>query len=192
MILNADGQPLSCVPLSVISWQDAMRLVFQGKVKVIKSYDNWKIRSQFLEIDVPSIVIMSQQAKWNKELKYSRTNVYLRDSFTCQLQITNKCKELHGKVKVSELTLDHIVPRSLGGKTNWLNITTSCKNCNGEKGADETIVPKKKPHRPTYYEVLSKRKNLPIHIRDEEWKHYLGWSDELVKIIPQPTGYANK
>lgn len=169
-----------------------MRLVFQGKVKVIKSYDNWKIRSQFLEIDVPSIVIMSQQAKWNKELKYSRTNVYLRDSFTCQLQITNKCKELHGKVKVSELTLDHIVPRSLGGKTNWLNITTSCKNCNGEKGADETIVPKKKPHRPTYYEVLSKRKNLPIHIRDEEWKHYLGWSDELVKIIPQPTGYANK
>jgi len=192
LILNADGQPLSCVPLSVISWQDAMRLVFQGKVKVIKSYDNWKIRSQFLEIDVPSIVIMSQQAKWNKELKYSRTNVYLRDSFTCQLQITNKCKELHGKVKVSELTLDHIVPRSLGGKTNWLNITTSCKNCNGEKGADETIVPKKKPHRPTYYEVLSKRKNLPIHIRDEEWKHYLGWSDELVKIIPQPTGYANK
>ena len=192
LILNADGQPLSHVPLSVISWQVAMRLIFLGKVKVLKSYDNWKVRSQFLEMDVPSIVIMTEQAKWSKTLKYSRANVYMRDSFTCQLQITNKCRELHGKVKVSELTLDHVVPRSQGGKTNWTNVCTSCKDCNSEKGDDETIVPKKKPHRPTYYEILAKRKTLPIHVRDEEWKFYINWPDELVKVIPQPTGYVDK
>lgn len=192
LILNADGQPLSSLPLSVMSWQDTMRLIFLGKVRVLKSYDNWKVRSQFLEMNVPSIVIMTEQAKWSKNLKYSRANVYLRDSFTCQLQITGRCRDAHGKVKVSELTLDHVIPRSQGGKTNWLNVCTSCKDCNSEKGDDETIVPKKKPHRPAYYELLAKRKTLPIHVRDEEWKFYIGWPDELVKVIPQPTGYADK
>jgi 5-methylcytosine-specific restriction endonuclease McrA len=169
-----------------------MRLIFLGKVKVLKSYDNWKVRSQFLEMDVPSIVIMTEQAKWSKTLKYSRANVYMRDSFTCQLQITGKCRDLHGKVKVSELTLDHVVPRSQGGKTNWTNVCTSCKDCNSEKGDDETIVPKKKPHRPTYYEILAKRKTLPIHVRDAEWIYYINWPPELVKVIPQPTGYVDK
>ena len=149
LILNSDGQPLSSLPLSVMSWQDTMRLVFLGKVTVLKSYDNWKIRSQFLEMNVPSVVIMTDQAKWGKNLKYSRTNIYLRDNFTCQLQITNKCRDAHGKGKIADLTLDHVIPRSRGGKTNWLNVCTSCKDCNNEKGADETIVPKTKPHKPS-------------------------------------------
>lgn len=192
LILNADGQPLSQVPLSVITWQNAIRLVFQGKATVLKSYDDWKIRSQHLEMNVPSIIIMSEQAKWSKNLKYSRANVYLRDNFTCQLQITGKCRDLHGKVKVTELTLDHILPKSFGGKTSWMNVCTSCKDCNSEKGNDASIVPRKKPHRPTYYEILARRKSLPIHIRDAEWRYYLNWPDELIKVIPQPTGFVNK
>jgi len=192
LILNADGQPLSQVPLSVITWQNAIRLVFQGKATVLKSYDDWKVRSQHLEMNVPSIIIMSEQAKWSKNLKYSRANVYLRDNFTCQLQITGRCRDLHGKVKVTELTLDHILPKSFGGKTSWMNVCTSCKDCNSEKGNDASIVPRKKPHKPTYYEILAKRKALPIHIRDEEWKFYLNWPDDLVKVIPQPTGFVNK
>jgi len=192
LILNADGQPLSQVPLSVITWQNAIRLVFQGKATVLKSYDDWKVRSQHLEMNVPSIIIMSEQAKWSKNLKYSRANVYLRDNFTCQLQITGRCRDLHGKVKVTELTLDHILPKSFGGKTSWMNVCTSCKDCNSEKGNDASIVPRKKPHKPTYYEILAKRKALPIHIRDAEWRYYLNWPDELIKVIPQPTGFVNK
>jgi 5-methylcytosine-specific restriction endonuclease McrA len=191
LLLNADGQPLSHIPLSIVSWQVAMRLVFLSKAIVLKDYDDWSIRSQYLEIKVPSIIIMAKQAKWNKTLKYSRNNVYLRDDFTCQLQSTWKCKELNGKVKLAALTLDHVIPRSHGGKTNWLNVCTSCQDCNSEKGADKSIVPKKKPHKPSYYEILAKRKTLPIHIRDEAWKDYIGWPDELVKVIPQPKGYAS-
>ena len=186
LILNANGIPLSQVPLSVATWQDALRLVFLEKVRVLKEYDEWTIRSQHLEMKVPSIVIMTEQVKWAKTLKYSRNNVYLRDDFTCQLQNTWKCKELKGKVKVAELTLDHVVPRSKGGKTNWLNCCTSCKTCNSEKGADESILPIRPPHKPTYYEILNKRKKLPIHIRDAEWKFYIDWPDELVRVIPQP------
>jgi 5-methylcytosine-specific restriction endonuclease McrA len=191
LLLNSDGQPLSHVPLSVITWQDAMRLMYQGKVKTLKEYDSWVVRSQHLELKVPSIVIMTKHVKWSKTLKYSPTNIFLRDDFTCQLQTTWRCKEAHGKAKLSELTLDHVVPRSKGGKTNWLNCCTACKTCNSEKGNDETIVPKKKPHKPSYYEILAKRKTLPIHIRDAEWKFYIDWPDHLVKVMPQP-GYDGK
>lgn len=186
LILNASGQPLSHIPLSVIPWYDAMRLVFLDKVRVIKEYDEWVVRSQHLEIKVPSIAIMAEQVKWTKELKYSRANVYLRDNFTCQLQSTSRCKENNGKAKIEDLTIDHVVPRSHGGKTSWINVCTSCKDCNSEKGDDKTILPIKPPKKPTYYEILAKRKTLPIHIKDEDWKFYIDWPDHLVKVLPQP------
>lgn len=184
--LNADGTPLSYVPLSVVPWTEAMRLVFLGKAKVLKEYDQWSIRSQKLDMKVPSIIIMTEQVKWAKALKYSRSNVYLRDDFTCQLQVTRRCRDAKGKARVTELTLDHVVPRSLGGKTNWLNCCTCCKTCNSHKGADHTIVPKKMPHKPTYYEILAKRKNLPLHIRDEEWKFYIDWPEHLIHVSTAP------
>lgn len=188
LLLNADGMPLSLVPLSVVDWQVAMRLLFTDKVKVLKNYDDWVVRSQHLEMPVPSIIIMSEQVKWAKTLKYSRTNVYLRDDFTCQLQITSRCRDKHGKSHIDELTLDHVVPRSHGGKTVWNNVTTCCKACNGEKGDDKTIVPKKAPVKPTYYQILAKRKTLPINIKDEDWKFYIQWPDHLVKTIPHMQG----
>lgn len=184
LLLNADGLPLSQVPLSVINWQTAMRLIYLDKVRVLKEYDNWTVHSQRAEHKVPSIVIMTEHVKWSKHLKYSRAHVYLRDDFTCQLQTTWRCKERNGKVKLSELTLDHVVPRSQGGKTNWTNVCTSCKECNSTKGNDEKIVPKKKPYKPSYYEILAKRKTLPIHIRDAEWQYYIDWPSDLVRIIP--------
>jgi 5-methylcytosine-specific restriction endonuclease McrA len=190
LLLNANGMPLSLIPLSVVSWQVAMRLVFTDKVKVLKSYDSWTARSQYLDMAIPSIIIMTEQVKWAKTLKYSRANVYLRDDFTCQLQTTSRCRDRAGKVKFVDLTLDHVIPRSHGGKTVWNNVCTSCKACNSDKGDDHTIVPKKKPVKPTYYEILAKRKTLPLHIRDEEWKFYVDWPDHLVTVLPQPTGHA--
>ncbi len=182
LLLNADGTPMSQNPLSVVPWQDALRLLFQEKVKVLKSYDNWVIRSQHLEMQVPSIIIMTEQVKWNRQLKYSRNNVYLRDDYTCQLQITSRCRAAGGKAKIAELTLDHVVPRSKGGKTTWANVCTSCKACNGDKGDNERIVPKKMPQRPSYYEILAKRKTQPIYVNDEDWKFYIDWPPDLILV----------
>jgi 5-methylcytosine-specific restriction endonuclease McrA len=89
-----------------------------------------------------------------------------------------------GKVKFTELTIDHVVPRSKGGKTTWVNVCTSCKDCNSKKGDDGSIVPKKVPHRPTYYEILTKRKNMPVYIKDDDWRHYLDWPDHLIILDP--------
>lgn len=191
LLLNADGMPLSSVPLSVVSWQVAVRLLVTDKVKVLKEYDDWVVRSQKLEMKVPSIIIMSEQVKWAKTLKYSRNNVYLRDDLTCQLQSTSRCKDSHGKGHpIIDLTLDHVVPKSHGGKTSWTNVVTCCKSCNSEKGNDHTIVPKKPPVKPTYYQILAKRKTLPINVKDEDWKFYIQWPDHLVKVIHHQEGAA--
>lgn len=189
LILNADGRPLSENPLSVIPWTKAVQQVFLDKVKVIKEYDDWVIHSQHMEMKVPSIVIRTNQVKWSKQLKYSRGNVYLRDDHTCQLQITGKCRDAKGRGhKVQDLTIDHVLPSSKGGKTDWKNVCTACKACNSEKGNDESIVPRKKPHVPTYYEILAKRRNMPMHIRDVEWKHYIDWPEDLFRLVPHQNG----
>jgi 5-methylcytosine-specific restriction endonuclease McrA len=189
LLLNADGMPLSSIPLSVVNWQVAVRLLVTDKVKILKEYDDWVVRSQHLEMKVPSIVIMSEQVKWAKTLKYSRNNVYLRDDFTCQLQSTNRCADAHGKGHpVAELTLDHVVPKSHGGKTSWTNVVTCCKACNSEKGNDHTIVPKKVPVKPTYYQILAKRKTLPIKVKDADWKFYIQWPDHLVTVVDHQAG----
>jgi len=183
LILNADSTPLSHIPLSVVPWQVAIKLFYLGKIRIVKEYDNRVVRSQTLSLKVPSIAMMVDQVNLNRGVKYSRHNVYLRDNFTCQLQITKACMALKGKVKFTELTLDHVVPKSQGGKTNWSNVSTSCHECNSRKGDNRDIIPKTLPYKPSYYEILARRKSLPLQVKDIEWAYYINWPEDLVKVV---------
>lgn len=176
LILNKDGTPLSLMPLSVVSWQVAIRLVTLEKVRVLKEHDNWEVRSPSTTMKVPSVLLTTEYVKWNRAVKYNRGNVFLRDDHTCQF-----CGK---KPPVSQLTLDHVKPRSHGGQSKWNNISTACKDCNSRKGNDARIVPKKMPHKPSYYELAAKRRKLPLRIRDEFWQSFLNWPDELVTLAP--------
>lgn len=182
LVLNSDGSPLSYIPLSVVSWQVALRLLFTDKVTVLKEYDDWNVRSQHISMKVPSIIMMIDHIKWSKQVKYNRSNVYARDNYRCQLRITRRCKSVDGYVKHNDLTLDHVVPRSYGGKSIWTNVCASCKECNSEKGNDRSILPKTEPKKPNYYEILARRKSQPLYIRDEAWKMYIDWPDENVVV----------
>jgi 5-methylcytosine-specific restriction endonuclease McrA len=174
LILNRDGSPLSLLPMSVLNWQEAIRLLVLDKVHAVKNYEDWIIRSPSITMHVPSVVMTKEYVKWNRMVKYSRSHILLRDRYKCQL-----C----GKTPpVGELTLDHVIPRSKGGKTTWENIVTSCKSCNERKGNDETIVPAHKPVRPSYYQLVSERQKYPIRINDEYWQNFLGWPQELVQL----------
>lgn len=176
LILNKDGQPLSIVPFSAVSWQTAIRLAYQDKVRVVHEYEDWVVRSPSTTMHVPSVVMTSDYIKWARQIKYNRSNVYLRDDFACQY-CGSKDEPL------SKLTLDHVVPRKHGGKTNWTNIVTSCHPCNHKKGDNKKIVPKKMPQRPNYYELMAKRMKYPLVIRDESWLMYLAWPEELIQIV---------
>ena len=122
LILNGNGKPLSYFPLSAVDWKTAIKLVFTRNVIIIKEHEDWTVRSPSLEIKIPSIVMLRKYHKFTKKVKFSRSNVFLRDMFTCKY-----CNDVFEK---KDLTIDHIIPKSKGGETVWENVTTSCKACN--------------------------------------------------------------
>ena len=82
---------------------------------------------------------------------------------------------------LEELTIDHVLPRYLGGVSSWENCTTACKTCNWNKG-NKLQRPKNKPTTPSYHELNHKYKNIPLHISDPAWKTYISWPDELIFV----------
>lgn len=87
------------------------------------------MRSPSVQILAPQVIIIPDCEFNNpliKTIRYSRRNVYQRDNFTCQY--------CHKKVDKANLTLDHVIPRSRGGKSRWENVVASCIWCNAKKG----------------------------------------------------------
>jgi 5-methylcytosine-specific restriction endonuclease McrA len=184
LVLNADRTPMSLLPLSVIPWQHSMKLIFQGKVTILDEYENRFIRTVNQKFNMPSVVVANEYMYWERSVKFTSSNLFIRDNMTCQLQITKECKQRHGTYQDrSDLTEDHITPKSYGGPRSWTNIVTACKKCNMAKGNKLDISPIKKPIVPNYYQMVSNRKNLPLRVRDTKWLKYLDWDQtKIIKI----------
>jgi len=113
------------MPHKVISWQDAITMMFLDKVEVLEAYDE-QIASPSLTIPMPAVVRLKKPVGSVKRgVKFSRINVFTRDGFRCQY-----CGD---KKRMSELNYDHVVPRDKGGRTEWDNIVTACYPCNDRK-----------------------------------------------------------
>lgn len=161
LLLNASFEPLK-----IISWQRAVSMFFMGKVEVVEEYDH-NIRSISLVIKAPAVVRLLEFVKvGRKSPPLSRTNVLARDNFQCQycaLDLTLK-----------EATLDHVSPRSQGGKTTWENIVCACGSCNRKKGGRTPKQARmkllKQPIRPDWLPVLTIRLNGKVPI---SWKLFL-------------------
>ena len=132
---------------------------------VLDWYDDWVVRSNTWETRVPSVIILKDFMRRRRTPRFSKANVYIRDLYTCQY-----CKTPNTK---SNLTLDHVMPISLGGKTNWTNIVAACGRCNSHKGNKLHMKPVCKPYMPDYYELVAKRKQLGFNVRHESWNAYL-------------------
>ncbi len=122
LVLNADFRPLSYYPLSLWSWQDAIKAVFLERVNIVANYDR-AVRSPSLEMKLPSVVSLKTYVKPSTHPAFTRFNVFLRDRFCCQYCGTR-----------DDLTFDHLVPRSRGGHTTWNNVVAACSPCNLRKG----------------------------------------------------------
>jgi 5-methylcytosine-specific restriction endonuclease McrA len=165
LLLNQNYEPISVLPLSVIDWRHAIKLYFLDRVTILESYDDWVIRSEHLTINVPSVCVTKEYFNYKKNVKFSRSNLFLRDLYTCQY-----CDEVF---EPKELTLDHVIPRMAGGKTNWENSVTACKDCNSSKG-HQFQRPLREPYKPDYYHLVGKWKNRPIRVPNAGWYKYLG------------------
>lgn len=165
LVLNADAQPVSYLPLSAIQWKEAITYMWLDKVEVLEWYDDWIVRSASWETKVPSVIMLKDFMRRRRRPRFSKTNLYIRDLYTCQY-----CDNEFSR---NNLTLDHVRPLSLGGKTRWDNIVAACQRCNSEKGNKMKMKPKRPPYEPDYYELVNKRKQLDFSIRHESWKQYL-------------------
>ena len=146
-------------PHRIVNWQRAVCLLYVGKADVLEEYDEI-IRSVSLAMKMPAVVRLRRGGCFfNHGVKFSRLNVFRRDDFRCQYcgaQLTAK-----------QLTYDHVVPRSQGGRTSWKNIVTACRPCNAAK-ADRTpkqagMPLRTKPRQPTWLPstVVSSHDQVP-------------------------------
>ena len=171
LVLNADYRPLSYYPLSLWSWQDAIKAAFMDRVEIVAEYD-YEVHSPSVSLKIPSVVVLKDYVKPRKRVAFTRFNVFLRDEFRCQY-----CG------KKGELTFDHIVPRSSGGITSWGNVVAACAPCNMRKGSKSLRsagMSLRKPTRTPEAEQLRNigRKFPPNHLHDS-WIDFLYWDAEL-------------
>jgi len=165
LVLNADAQPISYLPLSAVQWKEAITYLWLDKCDVLEWYDDWIVRSSNWETRVPAVIMLKEFQRRRRTPRFSKTNLYLRDLYTCQY-----CNNPFPR---NSLTLDHVRPISLGGKTKWENIVAACGPCNTRKGNKMIMKPKRMPYRPDYYELVNKRKQLEIDVRHPSWNAYL-------------------
>lgn len=160
-------------PVEIISWQRALTLLFLNKVEVIVEYDR-NVKTTSLLIKIPAVVrLLKAFKRYRKPVKFSRVNIYGRDNYTCQF-----CGV---KQSINDLTFDHIVPRSRGGRTEWTNIVTCCGTCNRRKAnrtpEEAGMKLRKRPVQPTAVPTLIvtlNRESMP-----DAWRDYLYWTGEL-------------
>ena len=174
LVLNADYRPLSYFPLSTWNWQETIKAIFLDRVLPLCHYDR-VIRSPSAEHRLPSVVALKQYIPQNRRPPFTRFNVFLRDRFSCQY-----CGD--GR-SAPELTFDHLVPRSRGGRTSWSNVVTACTGCNLSKGnrllEECGMRPLSKPRVPTTFELQERGRAFPPNFLHESWRDFLYWDTEL-------------
>ncbi len=172
LVLNASYESLG-----VVHWTDAVTMWSNDKCSILEEYDQ-VIRSAYVTMRIPAVVRLNNYvSKPVKDVKFSRAAIYTRDSYRCQY-----CG-IH--CSTNELTYDHVIPRSRGGKTTWENIVSCCYDCNSKKRArtpsEAGMTLRNKPVRPRAtpkFEFQFVGRDFP-----EQWKDYVNdrsyWEDEL-------------
>jgi 5-methylcytosine-specific restriction endonuclease McrA len=166
LVLNASWEPMR-----IVSWQRAILLLLGEKIEVIDAYEV-QVRSPSCALNLPSVVRMKKYVRPKKKrtiLRFSRQHVFLRDEYKCQYCLNT--------FTVKDLTLDHVIPVTRGGRKTWSNIVTSCGTCNQQKGSrtpqeagfHEFRSPKE-PHAGFLPDLLFMRGSLP-----DSWRPYLEW-----------------
>ena len=174
LVLNADFRPLNYFPLSLWSWQDAVKAVCLDRVTIISEYEQ-RISSPSMEIRLPSVIALKEYVPQTRNPAFTRFNVFLRDRFSCQY-----CGTGHS---ASDLTFDHVVPRSKGGRTNWMNVVAACGPCDRRKAnklpSQCGMHPLATPMAPNVWQLQENGRGFPPNYLHESWRDYLYWDAEL-------------
>jgi 5-methylcytosine-specific restriction endonuclease McrA len=142
LVLNKDW-----VPVQTTTTRKAIGLVAGRSARIIDpatyqvyDLDSWnafsrtketlvsvRIRSMLLRLEPPEVIVLSRyHGLGRRSVVFSRANLFRRDRYTCQY-----CGK---RRSVRDLSIDHVIPRSQGGKSTWENCVVACIDCNSRKG----------------------------------------------------------
>ncbi len=172
----------SFLPIHITTVRRAFTMIYQGTALAVNgSYETFDFESwRRVEVDgeqgvgipdgsirVPRVIVLRCYDRVpRRHVRYSRVNIFARDNFTCQYCGTRPHR--------SKLNLDHVIPRSLGGRTTWENVVCSCIDCNRRKGGRTPTQARLRLHRsptkPTWTPMLT---HIGARVRYEEWRPFL-------------------
>jgi 5-methylcytosine-specific restriction endonuclease McrA len=158
LVLNSDYRALT-----VCSVYKAFLLVFLDKAEVVNQVENIYLRSVSQSFPMPSVIRLYNYVNMPyKSVMLNRHNIFKRDGHRCVY-----CNSRE------DLTIDHVMPRSRGGKTKWTNLVTACKKCNARKGdytpEEAGMKLPYAPFKPSFVVFLRDFSG----IGDDTWKPYL-------------------
>ncbi len=140
LVLNASFEPIN-----VCTVRRAAVLILKNRAEVLE-HGEWALHAESLTLARPVVIRLLAYVRIPRDAhrrKITRRAVFARDRWTCQY-----CGRERGN-----LTVDHVIPRSKGGSSNWENIVTSCAPCNRRKGdrlpVQAKMVPAKRPKAPS-------------------------------------------
>ncbi len=160
LVLNATYEPISFVTL-----KRAVVLLLKEKAEVIEAMVERKLRAERISYPYPLVIRLVSYVPVPRffNLPLSRRSLLSRDNYTCQYCGTTE----------HPLTIDHVIPRSRGGKTEWTNVVAACVSCNRKKGnkmpVDARMIPRNKPVKPGYIAVVL----LGQAKGNETWQRYI-------------------
>ena len=162
MVLKLDS---SFKPIEIIDWKEAFLLTWLNKAYAVEYSNNW-VRSATERFQIPSVIVLFKYI----DEKYftipcTSKNVMVRDN--------NMCQYCGSAGQNGELNIDHIIPRSKGGETEWENVVASCLPCNQAKKDlflhQTGLKLLKKPVKPTYHSLMKKK----VGNKNSLWSRYL-------------------
>ncbi len=170
LVLNAGYEPLS-----LVSVRRAVVLLLREKAEMLEATQQMLVGAS-CSMPVPLVIRLVHYVRLpHRRVPPTRAAIMLRDAYTCQY-----CGSTPGR---DELTVDHVVPRSRGGRHDWFNLTTACKRCNQIKGSctpDEVHMHlKRRPFEPSYVALVL----LSNPIAAERWEHLIGSGKEALADV---------
>lgn len=170
LVLNFTYQALNLTTI-----QRAVRLLLAGKAEVVHARSD-VLRAPSLDIRLPSVIRMLYYIKRGQQnVPLTKRNVLLRDDHRCQY-----CGV---KGIARELTVDHVHPKSRGGRSTWENLATACVRCNGRKSnrtpdeARMTLL--RRPKQPRFIPWLRVKRN----VLPDEWGAFLFWNVSIEERV---------
>lgn len=144
------------------SWLEVSELGALDK----QPYDDW-VRTVHFQVQVPRVIrLLFYDRMPRHSLRLNRHTIFARDEHRCQYCGT--------RFPGSQLSLDHVVPRSRGGTTTWENVVCACLKCNVKKGGrtpqEARMRLVRQPIRPKHSPLLSLKLGNPKY---QSWKSWL-------------------